>query len=87
MNSIDNKNKTKQKLTSITTIQPELTQSLQNRARKVKINYMITKDQNFVSRGRFGWLGNGNVSKYFENVSECFGNISKVINNKIQSLV
>ena len=29
-----------------------------------------TKDQNFISRGRFSWLGNGNVSKIFQ---KCFG--------------
>ncbi|XP_057498041.1 uncharacterized protein LOC130782669 [Actinidia eriantha] len=38
------------------------------------------KDQNFVSRGGFGWLGNGNVSKIFR---QCFRNISKVTNIKI----
>ena len=43
----------------------------------VKDKFISGKDQNFVSSGRFGWLENGNVSEIFENVSECFGNISK----------
>ena len=41
-----------------------------------------SKDQNFVSKGRFGWLGNGNVSetrwKQRKNgkYKETFGNIT-----------